>query len=318
MDSRPTMRDVPSYWRDFADLAAPDSVRTWTFAASDGLRLVVYEMGSVAAPALVLVPPIHVPFLAAYRIASSLASKFRVVSYEVRGSAFFAEYPGDVDASLSRQGLDLAEIAASFGDARYFVGWCNSAKVIAWCTAQDAIAPQGVALLSPSGTVGEPGQHLQRGTLFGQLRDLDDRQVQRARKAMAQTFEPAAAESSAASNMMSRLFGQNFSDGPRFRQYVRMKLLSTSTLPADYSAPRTFDAMCAATPVLLIKSELDQYIADDHIQALADRASGVSVHALAGAGHAPTLSHADEIGTVVLQFLSRQEPQLFADAPRQG
>jgi pimeloyl-ACP methyl ester carboxylesterase len=296
-------RNVPSYWLDF-DIADPDTVRASTFVASDGVELICYDMGEETAPILMLVNPIHMPFLAQYRVACSLARFYRVISYETRGSAFLPDYLSDVDASLLRQSRDLAEIAAHFGNAGYFLGWCNSAKVIAWCTENKTISPKAIVLIAPSGTAGEEGQHLQRGTLFGPLESLNDQQVERARKALAQAIEPSTWDNSADSDLIGRLFGLNFIDGPRFRHYVRMKLLSTRALPSGYTARRTFDVMCDASRVLLIRPELDEYIAGDHIQSVVERKPSVSLYTLRGAGHAPTLSHWQEISDATLKFLS--------------
>jgi pimeloyl-ACP methyl ester carboxylesterase len=290
----------PQYWNGFTQLAELSPVQVSRFTASDDFVLTVYELGRVGAPLLTIVNPIHMPFLAMFRIASHLASRFRVVSYEVRGSAFLSDSSNGGEYGLARQCADLAEVAVQVGNPAHYLGWCNSARVLAWATQQGAISPKTITLVSPSGTDDAIEPRVKLGTLFGELGSLNTEEVERTRSVMATAFQTP--RNSPDERLMDELFGLNFSTGERFRQYVRAKIHVKTQIPVGYVAPSTFDRMCRCTRVQVICGENDQYISAVRIRNAVARNPTVKMLCLQGADHAPTLAFWREIADATAQF----------------
>ena len=296
------IREVPAYWLEFKDFAKPSVVECSAFTSSDGFKLIAYRMGEPTNPAILLACPLHVPFLAMYKIALELSRKFYVVSYECRGSAFLDEYIGAADPSMDRLAADLYEIVDWLDRPTLILGWCNSARVIALTISQDRVRPSGVVLISPSGTADNSGQHLVRSSMFGPLENLGEKSVERARIALANYTASPSQETDVDALVMSRLFGLNFSNGEKFRYYVKSKLRRNGSLPSHYSQSSAFDKMCSKAPVLVIQADNDDYISKDSIISALERNFGVECHRLLGAGHTPTISHWKEIADRTSEF----------------
>jgi pimeloyl-ACP methyl ester carboxylesterase len=123
----------PTYWEEFfADLPL-DIVRPSKVRASDSLSLQVYEMGAPDAPVVVIANPLGTSFLLMLPVARLLATEYRVVSWELRGSPFLDDGAVALSVGLERHAADLAEVTRALGINRFhLLTWCNGGLIAAW------------------------------------------------------------------------------------------------------------------------------------------------------------------------------------------
>jgi pimeloyl-ACP methyl ester carboxylesterase len=142
---------APAYWEQFSAELPSGGVRTGTITASDSLPLRAFELGHPDTPPLVILNPLGTPFLLLLPFARHLASRYRVVSWELRGSPFLEEGRISQSVGIERQAADLAEVTQALGIRRFhLLTWCIGATIAAWAKSTLPLELMSVSTLAPS------------------------------------------------------------------------------------------------------------------------------------------------------------------------
>lgn len=299
MSARST-RHFPSYWTQIPPDISSSALTCIAIPSSVGGELTCYQAGTGSAEPLLIVPPLHVPAAALVPLIEALSVHYLVTTYEVRGGAFLGP-----DSSISELPLvanlvaDLADVYEECGRPLRVFGWCNGAKVIAQAVRTNAIEPDRVALLAPSGIAGTDPHA--SPSVFGAVDELTDSEVARASRLFKLSLKSTSTRSRH-DELMNAVFGLNFNTGAKFRAFVAAKLKRNTSQVFDNTDNFTY--LFEQTRVLLILPDKDYFVVSEEVRQAVQHISSVSIFDLADAGHAPVFSHSTEIATAICRFFA--------------
>ena len=145
--------DAPSYWSRYKDLSNTQNIHVAKHAASDGCPIFVVEIGSKERADLVLVNPPGTPFLLMSRLGLLLGTRYRVTSWENRGSPYLDVDIGEVNSaeiSIERLAIDFCEILRAREISRpHVVAHCGGLSFILRACAESGVELSSLSLISP-------------------------------------------------------------------------------------------------------------------------------------------------------------------------
>ncbi len=148
-------QELPDYLRAaslgvVAEELAP--VRCTSMLDEHGRRHVLYQLGEPSLPKVVLLPPYGISYLLLSKLATLLAQRFHVLSWESAGCPDSSSPLDESDLTLARQSALFQRILLQEGfEEFHFVGWCQAAQLAVHAVASAAIAPLSMSWIAPAG-----------------------------------------------------------------------------------------------------------------------------------------------------------------------
>jgi pimeloyl-ACP methyl ester carboxylesterase len=260
----------PSYWRNFKGVVEKNTFRASTLIASDGHPLTIYEAGDIDRDAVVIVSPVASPFLVMARIAESLARRFRVISWEVRGSTFLDEDCDSCCLSLERHAQDLQEILASRQVGRvHYVTWCGGAWIAYWALMCRNVPGSSVFSIAPNClSEGEEKTPFDEFImpLLRRAVQADPPTLESIYKILQGGTDNRACKSKEEKDLYE--ITDLRIESPRAIRQLAKLFFDFVALPASYGCEslggrmttELFDTMCGRLPVVLVHARDDQYV----------------------------------------------------------
>ncbi|MBP6581659.1 MAG: alpha/beta fold hydrolase [Sphingorhabdus sp.] len=272
------------------------------FKGFGGIAIAATAFGSADNPSVLLLPSHGQTREFWYGTASALAEAGRyAICVDLRGH-------GDSAHALDGQyGLD-----AYIGDLR---------AILAALPNRAVVVTAGLGALIALAAVGEGAPHLVSGLALVDANIWIDQAVA---ARMGQSLSSRAMEFDEPSQIVNAIAAAYPSeprpvpdrimaayaqrDDGRFRWRGDPKALATGNLP-EFEARLTDAASKIATPVALIRGELNETVSGDATRRLQDLIKGSEVAEIEGAGHYATSDREDDFNAILIDFLERQAPR---------
>ncbi len=285
-------RPLPEYWNDIACEIDSSILTCISIKSSCGGEIICYQAGDCNSKPLIIVPPLHMPVAALSYIIDCFAKDFFVISYEVRGGAFLGSGSENGGPHIKNLVSDFADVYQAFHRPEYVFGWCNSARVIAKAVSLKLALINKLVFLAPSGITGECSPRYYAPSIFGRTHQLTEAEITRAKQLFQQSMA-SAGNLSKEDLMMSKIFGLNFNSGEKFRAFVSAKLARNAS--QDYDVKADITALFSFTKVLIILPDEDYHVLSSDVIDAVRHEPNVTIYNLCKSGHAPVLSHSNEI-----------------------